>query len=133
MPSRPRVHQLVPITSLPFVNTARRLLPIEWLGEAFGLAQGSWQRPPRAGKLSNPGHLEENSVNHRVFETHIAPPWYSGGYACPSVISALKHGLCVGSSSPPGRARKAAAAPRPAALADAEKQPIIFQVDLGSG
>ncbi|KAH3484702.1 hypothetical protein KXW06_008656, partial [Aspergillus fumigatus] len=45
---------------------------------------------------------------------HCAP-WYSGGHACPSVIAALKHGLCVGppSPSPGGRARKAAAAPRP--------------------
>ena len=38
------------------------LLPIEWLGEAFGLAQGGRQRPPRAGKLVKPGHLEEVKV-----------------------------------------------------------------------
>ena len=38
------------------------LLPIEWLSEAFGLAQGGWQRPPRAGKLVKLGHLEEVKV-----------------------------------------------------------------------
>src|SRR6185436_9302482 len=38
------------------------LLPIEWLSEAFGLAQGGRQRPPRAGKLSKLGHLEEVKV-----------------------------------------------------------------------
>ena len=38
------------------------LLPIEWLGEAFGLAQEGWQRPTRAGKLSKLGHLEEVKV-----------------------------------------------------------------------
>jgi hypothetical protein len=46
---------------------------------------------------------------------HCAP-WYSGGHACPSVIATLKPGLCVGPPSPllrGGRARKAAAAPRP--------------------
>jgi hypothetical protein len=38
------------------------LLPIEWLSEAFGLAQGSRQRHPRAGKLFKLGHLEEVKV-----------------------------------------------------------------------
>jgi hypothetical protein len=38
------------------------LLPIEWLSEAFGLAQGGRQRPPRAGKLVKLGHLEEVKV-----------------------------------------------------------------------
>ncbi|KAL1853187.1 hypothetical protein VTK73DRAFT_9063 [Phialemonium thermophilum] len=38
------------------------LLPIEWLSEAFGLAQGGRQRPARAGKLSKLGHLEEVKV-----------------------------------------------------------------------
>src|SRR5213596_203338 len=38
------------------------LLPIEWLSEASGLAQGGRQRPPRAGKLSKLGHLEEVKV-----------------------------------------------------------------------
>ena len=38
------------------------LLPIEWLSEAFGLAQGGWQHPPRAGKLFKLGHLEEVKV-----------------------------------------------------------------------
>ena len=38
------------------------LLPIEWLSEAFGLAQEGWQRPPRAGKLVKLGHLEEVKV-----------------------------------------------------------------------
>uniref|UniRef100_A0A7N2N6U0 Uncharacterized protein n=1 Tax=Quercus lobata TaxID=97700 RepID=A0A7N2N6U0_QUELO len=42
------------------------LLPIEWLGEAFGLAQGGRQRPPRAGKLVKPGHLEEVKVVTRI-------------------------------------------------------------------
>ncbi len=69
-------HQHALITSLPFVHTARRyyrlngsvrpsdpsLLPIEWLSEAFGLAQGGRQRPPRAGKFVKLGHLEEVKV-----------------------------------------------------------------------
>jgi hypothetical protein len=38
------------------------LLPIEWLSEAFGLAQGGRQRPPSAGKLVKLGHLEEVKV-----------------------------------------------------------------------
>ncbi|KAF9521386.1 hypothetical protein CPB83DRAFT_928783 [Crepidotus variabilis] len=49
------------------------LLPIEWLSEALGLAQEGWQRPPRAGNLVKLGHLEENSVNHRVFERTLRP------------------------------------------------------------
>ncbi|KAH6623661.1 hypothetical protein F5144DRAFT_595794 [Chaetomium tenue] len=50
------------------------LLPIEWLSEASGLAQRGRQRPLRAGKLSKLGHLEENSVNHRIFERTLRPP-----------------------------------------------------------
>jgi hypothetical protein len=38
------------------------LLPIEWLSEAFGLAQGGRQRPLRAGKFVKLGHLEEVKV-----------------------------------------------------------------------
>ena len=38
------------------------LLPIEWLSEASGLAQGGGQLPPRAGKFSKLGHLEEVKV-----------------------------------------------------------------------
>ena len=38
------------------------LLPIEWLSEAFGLAQGGRRRPPRAGKFVKLGHLEEVKV-----------------------------------------------------------------------
>ena len=38
------------------------LLPIEWLSEAFGLAQEEWQHSSRAGKLSKLGHLEEVKV-----------------------------------------------------------------------
>src|SRR6187549_691222 len=38
------------------------LLPIEWLSEVFGLAQGGGQLPPRAGKLPKLGHLEEVKV-----------------------------------------------------------------------
>ncbi|GAA0154950.1 hypothetical protein LIER_44116 [Lithospermum erythrorhizon] len=49
------------------------LLPIEWLSEAFGLARGGWQRPPQAGKFVKLGHLEENSVNHRIFERTLRP------------------------------------------------------------
>jgi hypothetical protein len=45
------------------------LLPIEWLSEAFGLAQGGWQRPPRAGKLVKLGHLEEVKVVTRFPST----------------------------------------------------------------
>jgi hypothetical protein len=42
------------------------LLPIEWLSEAFGLAQRGWQRPLRAGKLVKLGHLEEVKVVTRL-------------------------------------------------------------------
>ncbi|KAF1343758.1 hypothetical protein EJ07DRAFT_147814, partial [Lizonia empirigonia] len=49
------------------------LLPIEWLSEAFGLARRGWQRPLRAGKFVKLGHLEENSVNHRIFERTLRP------------------------------------------------------------
>src|SRR5271167_1185312 len=45
------------------------LLPIEWLGEAFGLAQGGRQRPPRAGKFVKLGHLEDVKVVTRFFQT----------------------------------------------------------------
>ena len=38
------------------------LLPIEWLSEAFGLAQTGRQRSIRAGKLVKLGHLEEVKV-----------------------------------------------------------------------
>ncbi|OCL14486.1 hypothetical protein AOQ84DRAFT_280954, partial [Glonium stellatum] len=38
-----------------------------------GLAQGGRQRPPRAGKFVKLGHLEENSVNHRIFERTLRP------------------------------------------------------------
>ncbi|OCK81338.1 hypothetical protein K432DRAFT_450405, partial [Lepidopterella palustris CBS 459.81] len=38
------------------------LLPIEWLNEAFGLAQEGWQRPSRAGKFVKHGHEEEGKV-----------------------------------------------------------------------
>jgi hypothetical protein len=48
------------------------LLPIEWLSEAFGLAQGSRQRHPRAGKLFKLGHLEEVKVVTRLYKTHHA-------------------------------------------------------------
>ncbi|KAE9362521.1 hypothetical protein N431DRAFT_358623 [Stipitochalara longipes BDJ] len=54
------------------------LLPIEWLSEAFGLAQGEWQHSPRAGKLFKLGHLEENSVNHRIFERTLRPLVFRG-------------------------------------------------------
>ncbi|GCB25892.1 hypothetical protein AAWM_08777 [Aspergillus awamori] len=40
-----------------------------------------------------------NSVNHRVFERTLRPLVFPG-HACPSVIAALKPGLCVGSPSP---------------------------------
>ncbi len=71
------------------------LLPIEWLGEAFGLAQGGRQRPPRAGKLSKLGHLEEVKVvtrsplvnqrrdHYRVLsepKTHVNIPVASAAY-----------------------------------------------------
>ncbi|ETW78288.1 hypothetical protein HETIRDRAFT_55694, partial [Heterobasidion irregulare TC 32-1] len=49
------------------------LLPIEWLSETSGLALGSRQRHPIAEKLVKLGHLEENSVNHRIFERTLRP------------------------------------------------------------
>ncbi|TVY13322.1 hypothetical protein LARI1_G008396, partial [Lachnellula arida] len=57
------------------------LLPIEWLSEAFGLAQDEWQHLSRAGKLFKLGHLEEvkvNSVNHRIFERTLRPLVFRG-------------------------------------------------------
>jgi hypothetical protein len=48
------------------------LLPIEWLSEAFGLAQRGWQRPLRAGKLVKLGHLEEVKVVTR-FPHQVMP------------------------------------------------------------
>ena len=51
------------------------LLPIEWLSEAFGLAQGGRQRPPRAGKLFKLGHLEEVKVVTRFLkEQYLQKP-----------------------------------------------------------
>ncbi|PTU16783.1 hypothetical protein P175DRAFT_0512813 [Aspergillus ochraceoroseus IBT 24754] len=60
------------------------LLPIEWLGEASGLAQEGWQRPPAPESWSNP-----NSVNHRVFERTLRPLVFRGAclserHCCPS-------------------------------------------------
>ncbi len=49
------------------------LLPIEWLSEAFGLAQGGRQRPPRAGKFVKLGHLEEVKVVTRFPSPGLAP------------------------------------------------------------
>ncbi|PWY61697.1 hypothetical protein BO70DRAFT_408057 [Aspergillus heteromorphus CBS 117.55] len=60
------------------------LLPIEWLGEAFGLAQEGWQRPPEPESWSNP-----NSVNHRVFERTLRPLVFRG--AC---LSERPAGAC---------------------------------------
>ncbi|PVH67537.1 hypothetical protein DL98DRAFT_443369 [Cadophora sp. DSE1049] len=54
------------------------LLPIEWLSEAFGPAQRGWQHPLRAGKSYKLGHLEENSVNHRIFERTLRPLVFRG-------------------------------------------------------
>ncbi len=48
------------------------LLPIEWLSEALGLAQGGRQRPPRAGKFVKLGHLEEVKVVTRFRGTYRA-------------------------------------------------------------
>ena len=50
------------------------LLPIEWLSEAFGLAPGGRQRPPRAGKLVKLGHLEEVKVVTRFRPTGSLVP-----------------------------------------------------------
>ncbi|KAF1993116.1 hypothetical protein P154DRAFT_451064, partial [Amniculicola lignicola CBS 123094] len=49
------------------------LLPIKWLSEASRLAQGGWQQPPQAGKFIKLSHLEENSVNHQIFERTLRP------------------------------------------------------------
>ena len=53
------------------------LLPIEWLSEALGLAQGSRHRPPRAGNLVKLGHLEEVKVVTRFPEIseYMVFPW----------------------------------------------------------
>ena len=74
------------------------LLPIEWLSEASGLAQGGGQLPPRAGKLSKLGHLEEVKVvtrsplvnqrrdHYRVYnsQTHVNIPLRCFGGAAPA-------------------------------------------------
>ncbi|KAF9020081.1 hypothetical protein BDP27DRAFT_1250535 [Rhodocollybia butyracea] len=49
------------------------LLPIEWLSEVSELAMGSRQRHLVVEKLIKLGHLEENSVNHRIFERTLRP------------------------------------------------------------
>ncbi|POG60738.1 hypothetical protein GLOIN_2v1466219 [Rhizophagus irregularis DAOM 181602=DAOM 197198] len=51
------------------------LLPIEWLSEAFGLIFGDWQQTLGFEKLDKLGHLEENSVNHRIFERKLHSLW----------------------------------------------------------
>ncbi|GCB28339.1 hypothetical protein AAWM_11224 [Aspergillus awamori] len=63
-----------------------------------------------------PGHtLQELEFSESSSLERTLRPLVFRGHACPSVIAALKPGLCVGSPSPSpgGRARKAAAAPRP--------------------
>src|SRR5487761_231696 len=61
MPSRHKSSACVDY--VPALCTHRpSLLPIEWLSEAFGLAQRGGQLPLRAGKLSKLGHLEEVKV-----------------------------------------------------------------------
>ncbi|ORY73272.1 hypothetical protein BCR37DRAFT_351998 [Protomyces lactucae-debilis] len=49
------------------------LLPIEWLSETSGLTLSCWQRRLFVEKLVKLGHLEENSVNHRIFERTLRP------------------------------------------------------------
>ncbi|AEO67851.1 uncharacterized protein THITE_2052012, partial [Thermothielavioides terrestris NRRL 8126] len=72
------------------------LLPIEWLSEAFGLAQRGRQRPLRAGKLSKLGHLEENSVNHRIFERTLRPPAFRRACLSERHFDHQAPGLCWG-------------------------------------
>jgi hypothetical protein len=48
------------------------LLPIEWLSEVSGLALGSWQPLPIAGKLIKLGQLEEVKVVTKC-------PWVNHG------------------------------------------------------
>ena len=70
------------------------LLPIEWLSEAFGLAQGGGQPPPRAEKLVKLGHLEEVKVVTRFFSDPSAS--FTPG-------SLVKHGDVPIASRPFGR------------------------------
>ncbi|PTU16838.1 hypothetical protein P175DRAFT_0125586 [Aspergillus ochraceoroseus IBT 24754] len=54
-------HQLVPITSLPFVHTARRYYRLNG-SVRLRTGAGGLATTPRAGKLVKPGHLEEVKV-----------------------------------------------------------------------
>ena len=79
------------------------LLPIEWLSEAFGLAQGGRQRPPRAGKFVKLGHLEEVKVVTRFPSTGTPPETFHGDYkqACSPEFSP-GHIISVLENSPGG-------------------------------
>ena len=42
------------------------LLPIEWLSEAFGLAQGGWQRPPQSRKVGQTWSFRGSKSRNKV-------------------------------------------------------------------
>src|SRR5258708_30206738 len=75
------------------------LLTIEWLSEAFGLAQGGRQRPRRAGKFVKLGHLEEVKAETRFPDLNLRKDHYRNETrikprtATPSTI----YSCCLGS------------------------------------
>ncbi|KAK9574879.1 hypothetical protein V6Z90_009877 [Aspergillus fumigatus] len=58
----------------------------------FDGRRGGLAPPARARR--RPQHERCSEMNHRVFERTLRPLVFRG-HACPSVIAALKHGLCV--------------------------------------
>ena len=55
-------HQLVLITSLPFVHTARRSYRLDVLVKRSDWRRGAVRPPGAAGKFVEPSHLEEGEV-----------------------------------------------------------------------
>ena len=55
-------HQLVPITSLPFVHTARRYYRLNGYSEHMGSAEFDWQQSFSAENYGKLGYLEEVKV-----------------------------------------------------------------------
>src|SRR5690606_10660828 len=107
------------------------LLPIEWLSEASGLAQGGRQRPPRAGKLSKLGHLEEVKVvtrsplvNQRRDHYRVAKLPQTIANLTRTVASALAVRKALGPPDP--RVPRS----RGAARRSAETKLLIFYVSL---
>ena len=84
------------------------LLPIEWLGEAFGLAQGGRQRPPRAGKLVKPASFRGSKSRNKV---SVGEPAEGSLQVTPGLTTGMFITLCCPTLLPPGRPCLRAGAP----------------------